>query len=184
MKYIYSLFLLSILLLNVNCEKDISPPITLPPITQEGKNTAGFLLDGEVWVPYGECDFFANPCKEIHARYGSPYAGPNEVEILLGREVDEIRTTLRITSQIPIKKIGNYFDSVSIEFLSDNSDINQRSFTKSLNNPEGNFIITRLDTFNNIIAGTVDFTLQNRKGKTIEITDGRFDFEMNACICR
>jgi hypothetical protein len=183
MKYACGLSLLLLLLLTVNCEKDI-PSKTLPPITQEGKNTAGFLLDGEVWVPFVKCRYFSNPCADIHARYGEPYAGSNEVEILLGREVNELKSSLIITSYFPIKNSGDYIDSVNIEFLSENGDVNLRSFTKSSKYPEGNFTITRLDTVDRIMAGTFSFTLRNRKGKTVEITDGRFDFEMNACICR
>ncbi|MEJ7672136.1 MAG: hypothetical protein WKF59_05380 [Chitinophagaceae bacterium] len=31
------------------------PPVTeeLPPVTQEGKNTCGFLVNGKVWLPKG-----------------------------------------------------------------------------------------------------------------------------------
>ncbi|MDX1909447.1 MAG: hypothetical protein SF053_20575 [Bacteroidia bacterium] len=46
-----------LVLLLSGCDFDIfpdpepPPPPVLPPITQTGENTLGFLLDGEVWVP-------------------------------------------------------------------------------------------------------------------------------------
>lgn len=52
------------------CKKDPTKNAKLPPITQEGKNTVGFMIDGEVWVPYYECRFMGDPCGEIHASYG------------------------------------------------------------------------------------------------------------------
>jgi hypothetical protein len=51
---------------------------------------------------------------------------------------------------------------------------------------EGQCIITGLDTVSKIMSGTFNLILResNGSGKTIKVTDGRFDFEMNACICR
>ena len=43
----------------------MNPPATLPPITQEGKNTFGCKVDGEVWVPYYKCGGTGNPCGEL-----------------------------------------------------------------------------------------------------------------------
>lgn len=37
----------------------------LPPITMEGKNTLGFLLDGKVWVPYQENPGIFTPTLEV-----------------------------------------------------------------------------------------------------------------------
>ena len=52
------------------CKKDPTKNAKLPPITQEGKNTIGFTIDGEVWVPYYKCSLMGDPCGEIHASYG------------------------------------------------------------------------------------------------------------------
>lgn len=50
----------------------------------------------------------------------------------------------------------------------------------------GEFEITKIDMANQIISGIFSFTLyeNNGSGRTLEITDGRFDFKMNACLCR
>jgi len=35
------------------CKKNPTDSNGLPPATQEGKNTFGFLLNGQVWTPQG-----------------------------------------------------------------------------------------------------------------------------------
>lgn len=46
---------------SIQCrKKSLPPPVTtplteqLPPTTQEGKNTCGFLVNGKVWLPQGK----------------------------------------------------------------------------------------------------------------------------------
>src|SRR6185312_62260 len=53
-----------------SCKKDSTKNAKLPPITQEGTNTIGFTINGEVWVPYYKCRSFGNQCGEISATYG------------------------------------------------------------------------------------------------------------------
>lgn len=84
----YRLLLLIILCVLMGCKKDM-PSKNLPPVTQEGRNTAGFLLDGEVWVPFAECGLFRS-CEEIDVPYGGPPFNNNYLSIHLEREVKEI----------------------------------------------------------------------------------------------
>ena len=58
------------LLASNHCKKDPTSNAKLPPATQEGRNTVGFMIDDEVWVPYYKCRFMGDPCGEISARYG------------------------------------------------------------------------------------------------------------------
>lgn len=51
----FFIFLTSFLLLNFSCKEDPTKNAVLPPATQEGKNTIGFTINGEVWVPYAKC---------------------------------------------------------------------------------------------------------------------------------
>ncbi len=60
MKYsfIFLLFTIFVFSASLKCKKTPAPPPLstteqLPPATQEGKNTFGFLLNGKVWVPKG-----------------------------------------------------------------------------------------------------------------------------------
>lgn len=51
--FMYKLFLYvgGVLALLAGCKKDPTPLDRLPAATQEGLNTAGWLLDGQAWVP-------------------------------------------------------------------------------------------------------------------------------------
>lgn len=70
MKNSYFLLLICFVVLSAvnSCKKDPTKNATLPPATQEGKNTVGFTVNGEVWVPYYKCGFGQNPCGEISAK--------------------------------------------------------------------------------------------------------------------
>jgi len=51
MKLLLSIIILSTILA-VSCQQEEIAPPELPPITQEGANTFGCLINGEVWLPY------------------------------------------------------------------------------------------------------------------------------------
>lgn len=168
------------------CKKNPTKNAKLPPITQEGKNTIGFTIDDEVWVPYYECRFMGDPCGEILARYG--YAGgaaPNGIDFGFNRERKGKFSGLSISSAGTgtITSLGNKADSIRVTFLSENMNGNNGYYTGPLDGSK--FIITKFDYPNQIISGVFEFILleQNARGNTITIKDGRFDFKFNACKC-
>ncbi len=168
------------------CKKD-KPSKNLPPITQEGKNTLGFKVNGEVWTPYYECRYFGNPCGEIDARYGPPYNDIERFSIGAFRQNGDKASFLTISSLYPVTTTGNKYDSVTIYFTGENSSGNSDNWSKRwAGGPPGVFEITKIDMDTEIISGIFSFTLyeDSGSGSTLEITDGRFDFRMNACICR
>jgi hypothetical protein len=167
------------------CKKEHPPAAVLPAITQEGKNTIGFKIDGKVWVPYYKCGIGRDPCGEISFRYGPPYGPNNLLDFQIARQQSSGLSALTITSLTPITTIGNKCDSLNIDFQGEQWNGNNDVWNKNFNGPPGNFEITKLDTVNGIISGIFSFTLyeENRSGRTIQITDGRFDFKINACIC-
>ena len=87
-----------------------------------------------------------------------------------------------------MNKAGDYSKNVYVAYDGEDLSGNKGAYSYSGSSPsaKGSFIITKVDPLNQIISGTFSFTLResNSSGKTIEITDGRFDFKMNACICR
>ena len=66
MKHISILSLLFLLIISsgTSCKKN-NPESGLPPATQEGKNTCGFLVNGKVWVAsrsgFDELSFYYDP---------------------------------------------------------------------------------------------------------------------------
>ena len=62
------MYLLGLMLALAACKKDDTDPNGLPPATQEGKNTAGFLLDGQPWLP--KASAVGNNPYTVSATYG------------------------------------------------------------------------------------------------------------------
>ena len=182
------LSLISFLFLASSCPKKDGGPSnlqtkkeTLPPITQDGANTFGCLVNGKVWLPYR-----TDGHPSLNVQY---YQG----QFLLSVNKDSGTETSQGIYQImegmtwsykPVYGTGTYyfksapgggspgaeFVNNSCNFWSDNRD--------SLNTY---VTITKLDSINRIISGTfnlvyipsINETLGNCD--TIKITNGRFD---------
>ena len=185
-KIYFPIFFLLITSLFFNgCKKDPTKDAKLPPITQEGKNTVGFTINDEVWVPYAKCSAFSNPCKEVSARYGaSGGAAPNGIDFGFERIRNGKMSYLLISSPfVTITSVGEKIDSIGVSFTAENSTGNDGYFTGPLSGSK--FLITRIDFSTQIISGEFEFILRenNGSGNTITIKDGRFDFKFNACKC-
>ena len=166
------------------CKKDPTKNATLPAATQEGKNTIGFTINGEVWVPYYKCRSFGNPCGEISATYGvSGGAAPNAFDLQIVREKAGKSSSLTFSSSGigTITTTGNKIDSIGVIFRSETSTGNSGYFTSPVNGSR--FIITKIDAQAQIISGEFEFILLDGSNNTIILKDGRFDFKFNACKC-
>lgn len=179
-----NLGLLLIFLVSISaCRKDHINNQILPAETQNGKNTIGFTLNGQVWLPYYTCSLGSDPCGKILARYGTGFGGrANHIGFSFTRRANGKFSFLQISPILAISTItstGNKIDSVSVGYFSDE----RKNFANVL--PGSNLNITKLDTLGKIISGTFHFFLSeyNNPGNTIEIKDGRFDLVFNACLC-
>lgn len=186
MKKILVLSALICLLSSLKCKKDKYPPAVLPAITQTGQNTVGFTIDGNVWVPYYECGFGRNPCGKITGGVSYPYASAEGISFQFSREHNGKVAVLTISTGNfrTITSIGDKIDSISVDFQSESySGNNFGVYGGHLSGSK--FIVTKFDRQNQIISGEFELVLleQNGSGKTITISDGRFDFKFNACLC-
>jgi hypothetical protein len=168
------------------CKKDPTKNAKLPPITQEGKNTVGFTINGEVWVPYYKCHSFGDPCGEISATYGqSGGAAPNAIGFQFARQIGSESSSLTFSSSGigTITTVGNKIDSILVNFTGENSTGNNGSYSSLLIGSK--FMITKLDKQAQIISGEFEFILREDNGSSniITLKDGRFDFRFNACKC-
>jgi hypothetical protein len=149
---------------------------TLPPITQEGKNSFGCLINGKLYVPKG---FEQN--KPNFSIYVSPtYYGSLDVQTF--RKENGITQTLSF-SCFGINGTGSFVLPGQIN-PGYTKDINSNvcCYTSSNNNyRSGNVNITRYDLTNGIISGTFEFRLYDDQIScdTIVITQGRFDKKLN-----
>jgi hypothetical protein len=155
------------------CDKNEDTPqdalSQLPPATQNGANTFGALINGEVFIPSGGI----NPLDCVYQlingeRYFTIDAARRNDNFNLislsistnARELIENQTYLLNTNE-PGNAYGQYFFSA------------QSSFTNDINT--GNLTITKLDLNNQIVSGTFFFDVVDQNGILLEVRDGRFD---------
>ena len=156
-----------------SCNKDPYQDGTpeLPPITMEGKNTLGFLLDGKVWVPYQESSGIFTPT--LIAVFDG-FTNKLTIEARLKKSnnlIEQLNFSIHLDIEgsynIPNEGTAKFFDHrfpACDEFRCVSED--------------GTFVVSKFDKNNRIISGT--FNLNNMAtpcGDTIKVTDGRFDLK-------
>ncbi|MCW3073365.1 MAG: hypothetical protein JWP69_434 [Flaviaesturariibacter sp.] len=169
---------LCLLLSSVNCKKSKTVTRTeldkLPPITQEGKNTIGFLVNGQAWTPRG---FQFQPNFYIIA--DPSFFGNLDIRAyrLIGQQKESISINcfdITTTGIYPINGITRIFINYRSEpancfFLND-----------STNYKSGFLKISKYDLQNGIVAGEFEVKLFDAtiSCDTIRITNGRFDYKL------
>ncbi|MET4107974.1 hypothetical protein [Hymenobacter sp. UYP22] len=160
-------------------KKDITPQFTLPPETQQGANTLGFIVNNRVWQNYGRrCTTFGCSDNQLQAHYSSKYgqfllsAGltTRDHDDSFGLEIKNLYSTGTYFSLAPIGPFDNPGNSFGFSE-------SKGSYYVSATPGATKIVITRFDTINKIISGTFDGRLDRNTNPTsnIIITDGRFD---------
>jgi hypothetical protein len=152
-----------------SCLEEQKP--SLPPITQEGKDILGCLVNGEVFVAQGGFiggvdDLQANLGNDKLFISGSAYGKDTKVDGNIYIYIYEdfySRLNETISLDDKTKEVGYYINSTGKEFYT-----GQDKFYGELN-------ILKIDTINNFIAGTFWFDAVSTDGEIVEIRDGRFD---------
>lgn len=163
------LVFVSILLWACSCEDDSLKQ--LPPATQEGKNTFGCLIDGEV--------FMANRGGLFSSAIGVEYLAPDYFRTsgsgsLNSCEDDDVSHIYLYINDSSIISIGDII-YLGSNFRKSGSVIKCGTEFKTFNEYSGELEITKLDTLNKIISGTYWFDAKSEEGEVVEIRDGRFD---------
>jgi hypothetical protein len=185
--------LIGCILCFTQCKKNV-PASGLPPVTEEGKNSFGFKLNGNTWVPYYDCGFFSGPTAALNFYTNRDSVGNYVWPV--GFELQAQRVSTNSTSYFEMKTrfsvfpypsyishTGNIFDSLDISFKKESCCDTYNAIP--LYSP-GTVMITKLDTSNKIISGTFSFNLYTYIGQDLDsvvITDGRFDLKFEASIC-
>lgn len=168
------LALLSLCLLLMTCK---SQEDMLPSATQTGQNTFGCLIDGKSYVPDGGNGFM--PAKPVNGGflviynaaglgiYVSTYAkNKQRIELYL----NDFRTgryelngnTQPIPVSVSPKDYGLYESSEGDDYVTSSK------YT-------GSITITKADTLTHIVSGTFEFEAVSPTGKTVTVSNGRFD---------
>ncbi|KHJ39504.1 hypothetical protein PBAC_00110 [Pedobacter glucosidilyticus] len=175
----YIIILFSYLSLSASsCKKEKTGIEALPAATQEGKNTFGCLVNGEVFIargrsgfspPYFECDY-------------SFISETNSFRFYL-RGTDEIRSSN--TNSIIIYSTGIKLNSsIKIDLRELQDGYANARYSETLLNEfsttstsKGEITITKLDESKRILSGTFWFDAVNEAGEKVEVREGRFDMK-------
>src|SRR5688500_11983081 len=172
-KTIGLLILIFVIFCNAKCEKDNLDSNDLPPATQSGKNTLGFLLNGQPWTPQGSrvtanlsIDFYPNFNNGIFNIVAYNFIPMISEQFTIG-----MRDSLNfMNSPFTLNLDSNSLYVISFTMICDYFiSINDVVSSRSL-------MITKLDRVNKIISGT--FSANLRPGcDIVRITDGCFDMK-------
>lgn len=177
---------LAALLLLAACKKDTNDPDGLPPATQEGKKTAGFLLNGKPWLPkISPLNAGSSPV----GAFWSPYItqGGRRLSVAFSRYQDDSNEQsfsfyLSDIRQAGTFEINQYINPNVISgprppyaVYSILSPSPRRRFYSG-SDARGQVIISRFDTLSRVISGTFHTTVKGDGGlDSLVITEGRFD---------
>lgn len=181
-------FVIATVAASFQCRKHKDEPSKeLPPITQEGKNTIGCKINGEIWVPYYSCNgMSANPCGEIAVDVHQ--INPNtpqlvSLNIAIEQKIEDNSITgfsIHTGTNQGISSIGNKIDSLTVYF---GKPVAQLYYNYNYYSKAEKFEITKLDTAQKIISGIFELTLYKSPSDSLKITDGRFDLKFQVCKC-
>jgi hypothetical protein len=195
------LLLLLPIITGLKCKKEplLEPPEpTLPPITTEGKNTFGCLVDGRLYLPKKGSTFKSPYVKEYYysERISSQFYGTLKIgaerwradnepsfqhlEFVLFKRVYSAGEYILYTdSTVYNHDLGMNQKQSYVRYIMRDSELKIDFDSYGTINPfAGKLNILRLDTINKIISGTFWFDAVDFKtGDTVEIREGRFDYQ-------
>ena len=156
------------------CKKNNQDSNGLPAATQEGKNTIGFLLNGQPWKPQGirgtgnlSIDYDAGFNQGIFSIVAYNFNTQISEQFIIG-----VRDSLNFINA-PITLSLNRFSLYSVSYNTPCNYFNQLNDVAST----GSMTITKLDRTSRIISGTFSSTLTKAGCTELKITDGRFDMK-------
>ncbi|MBO3272340.1 hypothetical protein [Hymenobacter defluvii] len=167
----------------LSCEKE--PVDRLPAATQKGKNTAGFLVDGEAWLPKPST---LNPGNNpVNGYWAQTTKGPILGLSFSDKSLDTpsgLSITLRGVlgpgtyplNQEPHINLGEGRSAYGSYYRLEPAPA-VRYYTGPT--ATGTVTLTRLDLVKHIASGTFEFTpLEDGGTRTVQITKGRFDVRL------
>ena len=174
LKFPITLTVLYCLFFFTQCKKNNLDSNGLPAATQEGKNTIGFLLNGQPWKPQGvrgtgnlSIDYDAGFKQGIFSIVAYNFNTQISEQFIIG-----IRDSLNFINA-PITLSLNRLSLYSVSYNTPCDYFNQLNDVTST----GSMTIIKLDRTNRIISGTFSTTLTKAGCTELKITDGRFDMK-------
>ena len=184
MKNIVTIIIVAVLISCCSKKEDLpqNPVDQLPPLTQTGANTAGCLVNGQVFLPKGNsfggpilsC-FYQQDSGGYHLGLGiSNKTNGLLKSIIISLNPDQLNENVIYNLTSKTYDINNDFISNFSSYTIYSNSTTDNSFeTKSTLN--GEIKIDKLNTTQRIISGTFWYDVINPQGEVVKIRDGRFD---------
>ena len=184
-----NVFLLLLILNTVSCKKKPSadPIDNLPPITQEGKNTFGCLINGEVFVPKKkrraimaslphQCyyQFIRNDYSPIQGYFFGLSASDFDRQPKYSLNINTSNKAITV-GEFDLGPAG--VEGTAIGQFWKYPENNMYMLYNIQPKSKGKLIITKFDQINQIVSGTFWFDAVNDQGEKVEVREGRFDME-------
>ena len=149
----------------------------LPPATQTGANTLGFLLNGVPWIPAGN-NGTANLSIDFDPGISNGYVSIASYSSRLSNRSDiiiAVKDSLNFAIPPITYKIGNIYNGFVL--FTDNAYCERRT-TDTSTFSNGFITVTDFNRTIGIISGIFECTIYNPAcGDTVKITQGRFDMK-------
>ncbi|MFC0185000.1 hypothetical protein SAMN04515674_11591 [Pseudarcicella hirudinis] len=183
MKKISLLGLLLFSLLAISCEEnDAVKPKELPVPTEEGKQTFGCKLNGEIWMPFQRYRSSPN-FNSIPSVWGKLDNGQIRFSVTNQNNYESFSFVIPNVKSEGVYQFQSRFPRKAIEF-SPFASVFQKCVNGNCaqyvicDSCENSVTITHIDENNKIFSGTFKVTfLKNGTNETLSITDGRFDIK-------
>ncbi|WP_286760330.1 DUF6252 family protein [Salegentibacter sp. UBA1130] len=166
------LFIMFLLTSSCSKEEDCYNPVDcLPAATQTGANTAGCLVDGQVFLPGGQSLNSGSVLKAQYVFHNGKYIFGVSI-----RNRNNGNKMVMIESKDEKLEEG---DTYSMKKSSDISTtgvyLNGLIGYSTTDEVTGEFTITNLDESNRILSGTFWFDAVNNNAEIVKVRNGRFD---------
>ena len=160
------------------CKKNNDPESTLPPATQDGRNTAGWLANGQPQVAsnYDGDIVFSSPSPALRGSYGADSVLSLTMTGYKDNANPEVSFFLKASTPGTYRVGSRQQRGLSIAGYANCSYRNIDHTTTP--RYTGRVVITRLDTRNGAASGLFEFRAVNYQDstKTVTVTNGRFDY--------
>lgn len=141
----------------------------LPPLTSEGNNTFGCLVNGKLWLPKGAL-MQGGTLAEVTVR--NDHAGAS----IYADNVDRNSGITLSFYDRPALVIGKPYDLTDSTFLIEYTDWDGEINCFYGDVINGQLKLSKFDPDNKVVSGTFEFTAYSSEcGDTVRVTDGRFD---------
>jgi hypothetical protein len=175
-KLIFGLLIFSITILCVACKEPID---FLPPATQTGQNTLGFLVDGKPYIPEGTSGLFSTNIAIRGGLMGSHFGSGLALHFSTygSKDNNGVITVHLDNYKLGINPVNNgnwaKADLIGRKYFATYSRNDGWFLSSSAH--KGWINLTKADSVSGIVSGTFEFILADTTGRTVSITDGRFD---------